>query len=112
MWVRHNHEDELMQKYLTALGALFITVGTLSVLIVLIAMAAMAGDGHLSGGLREVAEAVTSDVRAVAAIIGLLAAAPMIIGGLGLLKRKSWSWGCRCLRADQAVRGGAGLRRG
>lgn len=80
------------QQHLTTLGVLYIRLGALNVLIALVAFATMGAAGLLSGDAREVTEAVTSDVRAVAASVNLLGAVPAFIGGIGLLKRRSWSW--------------------
>jgi len=80
------------KQHLTTLGNLYIALGALNVLIALINFAAMAKDGLLSGDARGVTEAVTSDVRTAIFSISLLAAALALVGGIGLRKRKSWSW--------------------
>jgi hypothetical protein len=80
------------ERHLTTLGGLYIALGALNVLIALVTFASMVAAGLLSGDAREVTQAVTSDVRAAVASINLLVAVLAFIGGIGLLKRKSWSW--------------------
>jgi hypothetical protein len=80
------------QEHLTNLGRLYLVWGALNLLFAIGAFAAMAATGLLSGNAQDVTEAVTSDVRSAAVAIGLLAAVLAFIGGIGLLKRKSWSW--------------------
>jgi hypothetical protein len=81
-----------VQQHLKTLGGIYITLGALGVLIAIVVFATMGAEELLSGDVRTVAAAITSDVRAVAACFGLLAGVPEIIGGIGLIKRKAWSW--------------------
>lgn len=80
------------KEHLTTLGGLYIALGALHVLIALINFATMATAGLLSGDARGVSAAVTADVRSAVVSVSLLGAVLAFIGGIGLLKRKSWSW--------------------
>jgi len=80
------------QEHLTNLGRLYLVWGALNALFAIGAFASMAATGLLSGNAQEVTEAVTSDVRSAVVAVGLLAAVLAFAGGIGLLKRKSWSW--------------------
>ena len=78
-----------MQKHISILGALYIAFGALGVLVALIVFVAMAGGGLLSGDTG--AFALTSSIGFMVALFIVLISAPGIIGGFGLLKRKSWA---------------------
>lgn len=78
-----------MQKHITILGTLYIALGTLGVLAAIIVFVSVVGGGLLSGDAQ--ALAITSGVGTVVAVFILLISAPGIIGGIGLLKRKSWA---------------------
>jgi hypothetical protein len=78
-----------MQTHITILSALYITLGALGVLAAIVVFISIAGGGSLSGDTQ--ALAITFGVGAVIALFILLISAPGIIGGIGLLKGKSWS---------------------
>jgi len=78
-----------MEKHITILGALYIAFGALGALMALIVFAAIVGGGLMSRDMEAVA--ITAGVGTVVAIFLLLLSLPGIIGGFGLLKRKSWS---------------------
>lgn len=78
-----------MQNHITILGALYIAIGALGVLAAIIIFVSVVGGGLLSGDAQ--ALAITSGVGTVIALIVLLVSAPGIIGGIGLLKRKTWA---------------------
>lgn len=78
-----------MQQQLKTLGGIYIALGELNLLIAAAYFVAIGIDGQMSEG---VLVAVTTDIRGVIASVSLLAAIVTFIGGIGLLKRKSWSW--------------------
>lgn len=78
-----------MQQHITILGTIFTALGALGVLVGLVVLIMVVGGGLLSGDAH--AAAITSGVGFIITFIILLASAPGIIGGIGLLKRKSWS---------------------
>lgn len=78
-----------MQKHITILGALYIALGALGVLAAIIVFLAVAGGGLLSGDAQ--AAAISTGVGSVVAFFLLLVSAPGLIGGIGLLQRRSWS---------------------
>lgn len=78
-----------MQKHITILGVLYITFGILGVLAGLIVFVSVAGGGIISGD-RE-AMAITAIVGTVVALFLFLISAPGVIGGIGLLQRRSWA---------------------
>jgi hypothetical protein len=82
-------EEVVMQTHITIIGALYIALGGLGVLAAIVVFISIAGGGLLSGDAQ--ALAITSGVGAVIALIILLISAPGVIGGIGLLKGKSWS---------------------
>jgi hypothetical protein len=77
------------QQHVTTLGAIFIALGALGLLAALIVLLATVGGGLLSGDAQ--AAAISSGVGIVVAFFILLVSAPGVVGGVGLLKRKSWS---------------------
>ncbi len=78
-----------MQNHITILGALYIALGALGVLAAIVVFVSIVSGGLLSGDAQ--ALAITSGVGTVIALFILLISAPGIIGGIGLLKRKSWA---------------------
>lgn len=78
-----------IQQHLTVLGAIFIALGALGLLIALIVFVAVVGGGFASGDAQ--AAAITTGVGAAIAFFIALFSAPGLIGGWGLLKRKPWS---------------------
>jgi hypothetical protein len=80
------------QQHLTALGSIYIALSALNVIFAMFLLAVMGVEGVFVGNVHDVAEAITSDMRAVLASFSVLAAGLQFIGGVGLLKRKSWSW--------------------
>jgi hypothetical protein len=77
------------QQHITILGAVFIALSALGLLAALIVLVATVGGGLLSGDAR--AAAITSGVGVVVALFIAALSLPGIIGGVGLLKRRSWS---------------------
>jgi hypothetical protein len=76
-----------MEKHVTILGALYIAFSSLGVLAAIIVFVAIAGGGLLSGEDKLEAIAVGSAIAFFLALISV----PGIIGGIGILKRKSWA---------------------
>lgn len=81
------------QQHLAVLGAIYIIVGVLNLMLALGLFAAMGAQAVLSGNARAVMDTMTSDVRLVVASVSLLAGLLTFIGGVGLRKQKSWAWG-------------------
>lgn len=78
-----------IQQHLTILGAIFIAMSVLGALVGVIVFISVVGGGLMSGDAE--AAAITSGIGFVIGFFFLLFSAPGIIGGIGLLKRKSWS---------------------
>ena len=78
-----------IQQHITILGGIFIALSSLMLLAALIVFLGLVGGGLLSGDAQ--AMAITSGLGVVIALFLLILSAPGIIGGIGLLKRKSWS---------------------
>lgn len=78
-----------MQKHITLLGALHIGLGILGILIAAIIFVVLLGTGFVSQD--EEAFFVLSIVATIIAMLFLISCVPGIIGGIGLLKRKSWA---------------------
>ena len=78
-----------MEKHITILGALYVGLGAMGILAALLIFVILVGSGLLSGDAE--AAAITSGVGVVFLIFFVVMSAPGIIGGVGLLKRKSWS---------------------
>ena len=78
-----------MEKHVTILGALYIAFSSLGVLAAIIVFVAIAGGGLLSGEPKAIA--VTASVGSAIAFFLALVSVPGIIGGIGMLKRKSWA---------------------
>src|SRR5438128_10950946 len=82
-------EDQNMQQHITILGVLYIAFGALGVLAAVIVFLAVAGGGLLSGDREAIA--ITSGIGSIIALFLLVVSVPGIIGGVGLLQRKSWA---------------------
>ena len=78
-----------MEKHVTLVAAIYIGFGALGILIGMIVFVAVVGGGLISGDPQ--AMAITSTVGTVIGGFFIVLSVPEIIGGLGLLKRKSWA---------------------
>jgi hypothetical protein len=78
-----------MRQHLQILAAIYLALGSLGGLIALIVFVAVAGGGLLSGD--PTAMTITTIVGASIAIFFLLIAAPAILTGVGLYRRRPWS---------------------
>ena len=78
-----------MEKHVTFVGALRIGLGTLGILAAMIVFAAVVGGGLISGDREAIR--ITAIVGPVVAFFLVLLSVPGIIGGIGLLKWKSWA---------------------
>lgn len=78
-----------MKQHIDILGWLYIAFGALGLLAAVIVLIATVGGGLLSGDAR--AAAVASGVGFFVAVLVSVLSLPNLIGGWGLLKRKSWS---------------------
>ncbi len=78
-----------MEKHVTILGALYIAHSAMGLLAGLIVFVSVAGGGLLSGDLESIA--ITSTVGAIIGGFLTLVSLPGLIGGIGLLKMRSWS---------------------
>lgn len=78
-----------MNQHVTILGWLYIASSIVIAMIGLILFPIMAGGALLSGDGE--AFIVTSVLGTAMAVFMLLLAAPSVIAGIGLLKRKSWA---------------------
>ena len=78
-----------MEKHITILGALYIALGVLIVLAAIGVLLSVVGGGLLSGDAEAIA--VTSGVGIGLAVFLLVIALPELIGGIGLIRRYSWS---------------------
>ncbi len=78
-----------MEKHITLVAAIHIGFGIFGMFIALIVFTAIVGGGILSGDSD--AMAITSIVGTVIAFFLSVKSIPDIIGGIGLLKRKSWA---------------------
>lgn len=78
-----------MQQHITILGVLYIILGGLGVLAGVIVFVAVAGGGMISGDTE--AMAITAVVGSAIAIFLFLISVPGVIGGIGLLQRRSWA---------------------
>ncbi|MBM3239952.1 hypothetical protein FJZ31_27010 [Candidatus Poribacteria bacterium] len=74
-----------MEKHVTILGALYIALSSLGILAAIIVFTTIAGGGLLSGEPEAIAFG-----SAIAGFLALISV-PGIIGGIGMLKRKSWA---------------------
>ncbi|MDA2937642.1 hypothetical protein MYX75_05190, partial [Acidobacteria bacterium AH-259-A15] len=78
-----------MEKHVTILGALYIAFAVLGLLCALIVFVSVVGGGLLSGDREAVA--ITSIVGPAVALFLILISGPGLIGGIGLLQRRSWA---------------------
>jgi len=78
-----------MQQHITILGVLYIILGALGILAGVIVFVTVAGGGIISGDGE--AMAITAVVGSAIAIFLFLISAPGVIGGIGLLQRRSWA---------------------
>jgi hypothetical protein len=78
-----------MEKHVTFVGALRIGLGALGLLAAMIVFAAVVGGGLISGDREAIR--ITAIVGPVVALFLVLLSVPGIIGGIGLLKWKSWA---------------------
>lgn len=78
-----------MDKHITLVAVLNIGFGFLGLLIAGIIFISLTGAGIISGEPEAIA--VTSIVGTCVALFFIIISIPKIIGGIGLLKRKSWS---------------------
>ena len=82
-------ESEKMEKHVTLVAAIYIGFGALGVLISAFLFMLIAGGGILSGDPEVMA--ITSTVGSFIGGFIFLLSIPEVIGGIGLLKRKSWA---------------------
>lgn len=78
-----------MEQHLKLLGILFIVSGVFSILIGFLSLALLSAVGILTGQPQAVA--ILTIVGTVAAAFCFVTGVPEIIGGWGLLKKRSWS---------------------
>jgi dipeptide/tripeptide permease len=78
-----------MDKHVTVLGALYIALGLLALLVGAVAFTVIGGAGVISGDPD--AMFATGIVATVIGIFLFVIALPSIIAGVGLLKRKPWA---------------------
>lgn len=78
-----------MKQHVTIVAALHIGFGVLKIFLAAIALVAIVGGGLISGDVE--AMAITGIVGPAVAFFLFLLAVPGILGGIGLLKGKSWA---------------------
>lgn len=78
-----------MEKHITLVGAINIGFGLLGLFVATILFTILVGAGIISEDPQ--AMAITSTIGTVLAFFIVIRALPEIIGGVGLLKRKSWA---------------------
>ena len=78
-----------MKQHVTVVGALYIGLGILKLFAAAVALAAIVGGGVLSGDAE--AMLITAVVGPAVGLFLFLLALPSIVGGVGLLKGKSWA---------------------
>ena len=78
-----------MAKHITLAAVLNIGIGVLAILTAVIVFIIMVATGLASGD--PTAITVTSIVGSAIAVFLVIVSVPQIVGGIGLLKRKSWS---------------------
>lgn len=78
-----------MSKQIDLVAYLHIGYGVLILLAAVIVFVAIAGGGLLSGEAEAIA--ITSGVGAFVALILVILAAPSLVGGFGLLRRRAWA---------------------
>jgi hypothetical protein len=80
---------EKMEQHIKILGILFIISGTLSIIFGMAIVAIFFGSGLICGDERLLA--ILTIIGTFAASFSIVTGVPEIIGGWGLLNRKSWS---------------------
>jgi hypothetical protein len=78
-----------MQEHVTILGALYLALNLLKVIIAIIVFVVISSGGLLSGDMEAIA--ITSTVGSIIAFILIIFSVPGIIAGIGLLKRRPWA---------------------
>jgi len=78
-----------MEKHITLVAAFHITFGIILLIAGIVIFAVLTGIGIVSG--EPEAFTVLSIVATVAGFVFLIVSIPMIIGGWGLLRRRSWA---------------------
>lgn len=78
-----------MEKHITIVGILHITLGIIMFLVGMFVFLAVAGGGLLSQDMEAIF--ITSLVGSAIAIFFILLSIPGIIGGIGLLNHKGWA---------------------
>ncbi len=78
-----------MEQHVTVLGILYIAFSALMLLLAIIIFAAVVGGGIISGDSEAIA--ITAIVGPAVSILFILLAAPGLIGGIYLLKRRPWA---------------------
>jgi hypothetical protein len=81
------------EQHLPILGAFYLIVGVLNLIVAIALLAALGALAAFSGDARVVMDTITSDGRLMVASVSLVAGPLNLIGGVGLLKKKSWVWG-------------------
>lgn len=82
-----------MSDHLRSLGIVYTIVGVLNLILAGVLFAAMGAEATFSEDARSALDTMTSDLRLVVASVSLLSGVLTLIGGVGLLKRKSWASG-------------------
>ena len=78
-----------MEQHLNVLAVLYIVFGFIGLIIAFLVFALIVGGGLLSGDAEAIA--VTSIIGTVFAFFLAMTSLPGIVGGFGLLKKKSWA---------------------
>ena len=78
---------------LTVLGAVYIIIGVLNLMLAVALFTRMSAEAGLFDNSPAAMDTMTADVRIVIACGSLMAGFLTFIGGVGLLKQKSWAWG-------------------
>ena len=81
------------RQHVDILGAIYAILGGLFLFVAVFLVAVVGFRAVASGDARDVMDTMTSDPRMMASLLSLLPGLPAFIGGIGLLKRKSWAWG-------------------
>lgn len=84
-----NNGYQNIEQHVTILGWLHIALNVLLVLTAGLVFLAVVGGGLFTGDAEAIA--ITSLVGTIIAVFLLVLAAPGIVAGIGLLKRKSWA---------------------
>ena len=75
------------------LGALYAIVGGINLITAVVLLAGTGALAVLSGDARTAVDTMTSEPAMMIASFSLLAGPLNLIGGIGLLKKRSWAWG-------------------